>query len=342
MAGPLVSVVIPTYNRAALLDECLRSLTRSTYPELDIVVVDDVSKDDTAAVMEGWTARDPRVRFEPMPANAGAPAARNRGLALAKGEFLNFLDSDDLLHPAKFEIQLAEHARGEAVDLVACQTALFSDDPSRAQTVMNRLDPPYLDRFLQSDIVWHTSAPLWRTDFLRRIGGFKEGLPSSQDYELHTRALIRGARARTVPQILNFYRTHEGERISQKDPFRPYRVMGDVFESFLPLLAEEGKLNDLTRTYVAGDFLWLGLFLAERRKVADGLRQAMRAVSAAPAKDRAWYRFRAVPYVALVGGLRRFAPRAPEALRRPGLKLDNKLWYQTMPPLDPALVPPGL
>src|ERR1041384_8859296 len=107
MDKSLVSVVIPTKNRRALLAEALQSVRAQTYPNWEAIVVDDGSNDGTESVGREIGAADQRVRFvsrerEPR----GAPACRNIGLSLANGNFILFLDSDDLLAPSCLEARL--------------------------------------------------------------------------------------------------------------------------------------------------------------------------------------------------------------------------------------------
>ncbi|MDY6945264.1 MAG: glycosyltransferase family A protein [Pseudomonadota bacterium] len=103
MSNPLVSVIIPTYNRAALLREAVESALQQTYSPIEVVVVDDGSTDDTGAVMQEFGER---IRYSRRP-NGGVNAARNVGIKQAKGQFLAFLDSDDLWEPYKIELQVA-------------------------------------------------------------------------------------------------------------------------------------------------------------------------------------------------------------------------------------------
>ena len=102
MSSPLVSVIIPTYNRAALACEAVESVLQQTYGNLEIIVVDDGSTDDTTAAMAKY---GDKVRYSRRP-NAGVNAARNLGIKQARGEFLAFLDSDDLWAPYKIELQV--------------------------------------------------------------------------------------------------------------------------------------------------------------------------------------------------------------------------------------------
>ena len=112
----MVSVIIPTYNRAHVLPRAIESVLKQTYTELELIVVDDASTDDTAAVMTAIT--DPRVRYV-RKEHGGAAAARNRGIAEAKGEFIAFQDSDDVWHSDKLEKQLA-YLQAERADAVFC------------------------------------------------------------------------------------------------------------------------------------------------------------------------------------------------------------------------------
>ena len=111
MAAPFFSIVIPTYNRADLIGLTLQSVLAQTYPHLEILVVDDGSKDNTAEVVQGYAA-DPRLHYFPKE-NAERGAARNYGLARATGEYVLFLDSDDRFHP---EHLATLHAKIQALD----------------------------------------------------------------------------------------------------------------------------------------------------------------------------------------------------------------------------------
>jgi glycosyltransferase involved in cell wall biosynthesis len=102
---PLVSVVIPVYNRAHLIGRAIGSVLAQTYPNFEIVVVDDASTDDLAGALS--RIAHPRIRRVVRPSNRGAAAARNTGVAAAVGEYVAFLDSDDLWYPQKLAVQVA-------------------------------------------------------------------------------------------------------------------------------------------------------------------------------------------------------------------------------------------
>ncbi len=102
--APTVSVIIPTYNRAHVVDQAIQSVLQQTYQDFEIIIVDDASTDDTKAVVKGFV--DPRIRYLHHQQNHGAPRARNSGAEIARGEYLAFLDSDDLWYPEFLERQL--------------------------------------------------------------------------------------------------------------------------------------------------------------------------------------------------------------------------------------------
>ena len=100
---PLISVIIPVYRVEKYLDRCLRSITEQTYRNLEIILVDDGSPDNSGTICDAWAARDSRIRVIHKE-NAGAGAARNTGLNVASGDVVSMIDSDDYL-----EIHMYEH-----------------------------------------------------------------------------------------------------------------------------------------------------------------------------------------------------------------------------------------
>ena len=104
--GPLVSVIIPSHNRAVLLPRAVESVLAQTYSNLEVIIVDDASSDSTPAVMADLVKRDPRVRYFRHETNRYASAARNTGIASARGELIAFLDDDDEWLPEKLAKQV--------------------------------------------------------------------------------------------------------------------------------------------------------------------------------------------------------------------------------------------
>ena len=130
---PLVSVVIPAYNRAGLIGRAIDSVLQQTHADLEVIVVDDASTDNTGEVVKA--IGDTRIRYIRCERNAGASAARNTGIAAAAGRFVAFLDSDDVWMPEKLTLQLAVLLACDDPEQVVCYSQVIVDTGS-ARVVM--------------------------------------------------------------------------------------------------------------------------------------------------------------------------------------------------------------
>jgi glycosyltransferase involved in cell wall biosynthesis len=180
---PVVSVIIPTYNRAALVREAVASVKAQTYRDFEIVVVDDASTDATFEALAAW--RDVRVLRQAR--RRGVAAARNLGAAAARGHWLAFLDSDDLWLPEKLARQMAYLA--ERPGLRLCQTdeiwvrqGVRVNKPAAHRKVAGRIFAASLERCMISP-----SAVILPRRLFEEHGGFDEDLPAAEDYDLWLR-----------------------------------------------------------------------------------------------------------------------------------------------------------
>src|SRR5438477_8705985 len=124
MEDPLVSVVIPTYNRAKMVVEAVRSALGQTVTAMEVIVVDDGSRDDTE---ERLSEFGNRIEFY-VQQNQGVSAARNAGIGHATGEYIAFLDSDDVWHPRKLEMQIAHFQHHPDLALLACRSGRLNEE----------------------------------------------------------------------------------------------------------------------------------------------------------------------------------------------------------------------
>ncbi|MEM1116390.1 MAG: glycosyltransferase family 2 protein [Bacteroidota bacterium] len=189
MSAPTVSVVIPCYNAEAFVAEAVASAVAQTVPPVEVVCVDDGSTDDTLGALRRLEAEHPTVRVRTGP-NGGPSAARNRGLAEAQGDYIQFLDADDLLAPTKLEHQasLVEAAEGRPDLVAAAYLRTWAD--GREQRVEVGEDPWTA---LVEARLGITSSNLWRRESVIDTGGWREGMDISEDPELMFRLLRSGA-----------------------------------------------------------------------------------------------------------------------------------------------------
>jgi glycosyltransferase involved in cell wall biosynthesis len=211
---PRVSVILPTFNRATLVGRAIASVLAQTDPDFELIVVDDGSRDETAAVVDRFAA-DRRVRSLVLPANRGAAAARNVGVAESRGRFIAFQDSDDEWLPDKLERHLAAFAGAPEVGVVYSdmQRVLF-DGTSRYHRSPDITDDRLIDprkRFYRVCGLGIQSTVIRREAF-DLAGRFNELFPALEDLELFIR-LSRRVRFLHLP--LPLVRYHETNGLSK-------------------------------------------------------------------------------------------------------------------------------
>jgi glycosyltransferase involved in cell wall biosynthesis len=178
--NPIVSVIIPTFNRSAMVREAVESVISQTCGEFELIVVDDGSTDDTVAALEPYSARLRLVRQE----NRGVSAARNSGAAVARGELLAFLDSDDLWLPEKLAVQLS-YLRTFPEAAVCHTEELWIRSGRRVNPRKKhaKAEGRAFVRLLRESLISPSSVILRRSVF-DEAGGFDESLPACEDYAL--------------------------------------------------------------------------------------------------------------------------------------------------------------
>jgi glycosyltransferase involved in cell wall biosynthesis len=200
---PLVSICVPVFNGAAHIDACIAAVMAQSYANLEIVVVDNHSSDDTVDRLHGWAAADRRVRFQVNPSNIGAVRNRNACATLAKGEWIKFLDHDDLLEPTCVE-RLVETVLLTESSLGACRRLVRYEgvddvriDDFESETMrfeLRRILPGLTDvppfaiadvalRFRGRNFVGEPIAVLVRRAAFQAMGGFNADLVQIPDLE---------------------------------------------------------------------------------------------------------------------------------------------------------------
>ncbi len=246
-----VSVVIPAYNEAARLPQAVRSAQNQTRPPLEVIVVDDGSSDDTAAV-----ARDLGVTVISQE-NKGLPGARNTGIRAARGEWIALLDSDDVWEPDKLERQWAAVAQVPEAAMVACDYRQFTDQgtvvhpsflsqPGRYERAEKRrlaADLACIERppeaFLQGGYFLIPSAVMFPRRAVEAVGLFDESLRYVEDVEYFLRLLSQGPLLMVERVLLN-YRVHESN------------MSNDRLKMALGVLAASDRILAAPQRYAAG------------------------------------------------------------------------------------------
>jgi glycosyltransferase involved in cell wall biosynthesis len=201
--APLVSIILPTYNRAATLDRAIASVLAQSYKNFELLVIDDGSTDATPALVKAM--KDDRIRFLQQDENQGVAAARNRGLSAAKGRLIAFLDSDDAWMPAKLDRQVSlmqsspERVGLIYTGLVIRQTGGMIDTwtPTARGNVL-------VDILRRNVVHFGTSSTMIRAEAAEAVGGFDSALPANEDHDYWAR-IARLYEFDYVPEPLTIY-----------------------------------------------------------------------------------------------------------------------------------------
>lgn len=216
-----VSVIIPCYNGARFVGTTIASALRQTHAPLEIIVVDDGSTDDSAAIARAY-GHPVRVIQQ---TNQGESSARNVGIATAQGRYLAFLDADDLLDERALEVLL--DAVRDVPDGVACMgCAQFSHDPAQPSAV----HLPEVENFFPRIIQTNLNPPhswLVPKEIVVRIGGFDSRVHWFEDWHFWCRVALSGARLVPIPYIGAYYRQHPASQLKTLEPAN--RARGHVF-----------------------------------------------------------------------------------------------------------------
>jgi len=211
VSKPLLSVVIPTYNRADYIAETIESVLQQTYDNIEVIVIDDGSTDNTAQLVKPFGRKVRYVRQE----NAERGASRNHGLRLASGDYIAFLDSDDLWLPDKAADGIGFLEANPAVGLL-CTDAFEIDGEGKERRVLRArgYSGQVTGKLLQNNFVIMPTH-LARRSVVRHIGGFREEreLSGSEDWEMWVR-LSLVAEFAYIPEVTAKYRVHTANTMS--------------------------------------------------------------------------------------------------------------------------------
>ena len=203
----MVSVIVPIYNCEKYLDSCLKSIINQTYENIEIILVDDGSVDDSFKIMEDYAYKDSRIKLIKQE-NAGVSKARNVGIYNSKGDYILFIDSDDIVHPKMIETLIGIIGDNE---VAACELTRFVEEDDIIYTnengESNIIELEDYIELLQSN--WGPCCKLYKSELLKIIR-FSDNLQIAEDMEMNFQLIIKRhiTKAVYIRQILYYYRTN--------------------------------------------------------------------------------------------------------------------------------------
>jgi glycosyltransferase involved in cell wall biosynthesis len=229
----MISVIIPCYNQARFLGEAIESVLAQTVRDFEILVVNDGSTDDTAAIAGHYGVRCIFQR------NQGPSAARNQALDLVTGRFVVFLDADDRLLPHAFETGLRAFSEHPDCAFVAGRCIIFGPDGPLTDL---RYDPvverDHYRCLLKNNFIWMPAVAMFRAVTLRSVGGFTPALTAGEDYDLYLR-LVRQHPLWCHGEVVAEYRQHDANAAQQ--PLHMLRGLVSVMERQWPSVKNDAE-----------------------------------------------------------------------------------------------------
>ena len=206
---PLVSIIIPAYNAAHFLAETINSVLSQTYQNFELLIVDDGSTDDTAAVVKGFG--DERIRYWHKK-NSGVSDTRNFGISKAKGAYIAFLDADDLFLPQNLEKKILFLENNQEIDLVHSAEVRFDSSIGSEIALMEGSGGEVLEKLLSmsGNVIHSPSSVLVRKKLLEKTGGFDPRLSTSADWDMWVR-FAKETSFGYIPEPLVKYRVHAAQ-----------------------------------------------------------------------------------------------------------------------------------
>ncbi|BAU64179.1 glycosyl transferase family protein [Stanieria sp. NIES-3757] len=253
---PKVSVIIPSFNCAKYISQAIESVINQTYKNYEIIVIDDGSTDNTQAIIKPYLNK---IRYF-YQTNQGVSEARNRGLDLARGELIAFLDADDLFLPHKLQEQVAIFEQQPKIGIVNSGFRVIKENGDAVMDVEPWHEIPDLTPevwLLHKPVL--PSAMMFRREWFDRVGGFNTRFFSSEDVEVTLRMVIQGCQGTWLPKITIKYRRHQNS-VTWKSTLKQAKnseEMQDYFFSRSDLPKSIRKLENQARFYHFSWLAWL-------------------------------------------------------------------------------------
>lgn len=249
----LVSVIFPTYNRKDFLKEAIESVIAQTYRPIECIVVDDGSTDDTKQMVESLSLnidKDFTLKYI-YQNNSGSQVARNAGTKECAGEFIQYLDSDDLLYPGKIEKQVSFFNEYPEVD------GVFGDwekGTSKKKEMIKAWESDNMVTQLLTEKIIVNFSFLMRRKIVNQIGEWDINIKRNQEIDFQVRGLLEGGNYKYQSQICGLWRIHEGERIANTTGLKE---MFYFYQKWENKLTQKGLFNEKMKQNISNTYVWL-------------------------------------------------------------------------------------
>ncbi len=252
-SSPLISVVTPVYNAALFLEESIQSVLNQTYPHWELILVDDCSTDASFEIANAYSKKDSRIKSFQLPQNQGAGVSRNFGIKEASGNFIAFLDADDLWLPEKLQIQL-NFMMNNNCNICYSSYQLMTEDGSLQPKLIEALPKLTFKKLLKSNYIGNLTG-IYNATALGKI--YAPVIRKRQDWALWLLALKIDNKALGMKETLAYYRIRENSISKNKTGLLKYNFA--VYNKVL-------GYNTLKSLFMMVVFLWEHFFVKSKQE----------------------------------------------------------------------------
>lgn len=287
----MISVITPTYNRAQYLSQAVDSVIAQTYTDWELLVVDDNKPDSearraTAEVMSHYS--DSRIHYIQNERNMGGAAARNVGIFQAKGEYIAFLDDDDMYLPDRLEVQLKQMLEHDwDVSVMDGATYNFVTGEKLAERHQHLRNGMTKEELIRSHLLYHisgTNSFMYRTAFIQQIGGFDD-IPSCQEYILMQKSLDADPRFGYIPEIHIKNFMHPGDQLSTgPKKLKGQQILFENKKKYFNLLTKNEQKQVICRHHGVLFFVYYKM-----HKYGRAISEAIKCFFSSPKHAWKWY-----------------------------------------------------
>jgi glycosyltransferase involved in cell wall biosynthesis len=254
MCHPKVSILIPLYNSEKYIAETIDSCLAQTYDNIEIIIVDDGSTDNGLSIAREYEKKYKNIKVEPQK-NSGAPVARNRAFGLSTGDYIQYIDADDLLHPDKIRLQTEVLKNADDRTMVfgrwgtfqkSIENVVWKDLP-----VNKNYDDPkqFLIELWTSGMAAITHLWLVPRVLVEESGGWDESLAKNQDGDFFSRVVVRASKVLFVKESIGYYRKDNENSISKQVSKKALESTLKTFENYMELMKDDIHRPEVRRTF---------------------------------------------------------------------------------------------
>ena len=251
-----VSIIMPSFNKAKYISEAINSVINQTYTNWELIIVDDYSNDDSQEIINSFSSKFDNIKTHFNLENRGANYCRNIGIESAHGNYIIFLDADDLLTNHCIEDRMNVMKKHNSLDFCVFTMGVFNKKIGDSNLEWKPTSKSPLNDFLFHQLPWAIPQPIWKKDFLCSLDGFNQDFERMQDVELHTRALL--IENVLYKQIVDkpdcYYRIDEDRKIFNTFNFISLRIDSTILYvqrfKFLPIKQRKYLAGTIYETFL--------------------------------------------------------------------------------------------